>query len=181
MSLIYITTIGLINFRWRNKRLYCMMVSVCPPLAGFLGMSLLPSNPQHKWTKWGCYVLTTPFSIAIFLAWSLIPSNITGRTKRVVTSSWVFIGYCVGNICGSQIFKTSEAPTYRSGTIGCAVCFGIEFFVILTWRMLLVRRNKKRARLMEADGISEDERKKRGEALGKQDSTDFENPYVSIL
>lgn len=183
LSVIYFLIIGLITSRWCNLRMYCMMFSVLPPLAGFLGMTLLPNEPRYKWTKWGLYVMTTPFVATLFLGWTLIPSNVSGKTKRTVTSSWVFIGYCVGNICGTQIFKAKEAPKFKSGTIGCAVCFGLEFFLIALWRLILAMRNKRRDRdrTGEIDGLTDDERQKKGKELGEQDYTDFENPYVSTL
>lgn len=45
----------------------------------------------------------------MFMAWTLIPSNIPGRTKRTVASSLTFVGYCVGNMVGSQIFESKDA------------------------------------------------------------------------
>lgn len=55
------------------------------------------------------YFMTVPFVIGMFLAWTLIPSNIAGRTKRTLTSSFTFVGYCVGNMVGSQIFLAKDA------------------------------------------------------------------------
>jgi ACS family allantoate permease-like MFS transporter len=156
-----------------------MGFSVLPPLAGFLGMSLLPNDPVHKWTKWGCYFITVPYTIALFLAWTLIPSNTAGRTKRTLTSSFTFVGYCVGNMVGSQIFRTKDAPRYTSGTIGCAVCFGLEILLICSWRIVLIRRNRRKDAKIQNDGLSVQERVRRGKELGELDYTDFENPYVS--
>lgn len=53
--------------------------------------------------------MTVTFVVSLFLAWTLIPSNIAGRTKRTLTSSFTFVGYCVGNIVGSQIFNYKDA------------------------------------------------------------------------
>lgn len=55
------------------------------------------------------YFMTVPCVIGLFLAWTLIPSNVAGRTKRTLTSSITFVGYCVGNMVGSQIFKEKDA------------------------------------------------------------------------
>lgn len=179
MSVIIFIGVGLLTSKKANLRLWIMATSVLPPFAGFLGMSLLPNDPAIKWTKWGCYFITVPFVLGLFLAWTLIPSNIAGRTKRTMTSSFTFVGYCVGNMVGSQIFKAQDAPKYTPGTIGCAICFGIQFALILTWRFVLVRRNKQRDAAMAVDGLTVEERAKRGKELGEQDYTDFENPYVS--
>ena len=53
--------------------------------------------------------MTVPCVIGLFLAWTLIPSNVAGRTKRTLTSFSTFVGYCVGNMVGSQIFKEKDA------------------------------------------------------------------------
>lgn len=78
---------------------------------------------------------------------------------------------------GSQIFTANEAPKYTRGTIACAACFGLEFFLILTWRCVLVRRNKKRDARLREEGLTEEDRIRKGKELGEQDYTDFENPY----
>lgn len=125
--------------------------------------------------------MTTPFVISLFVAWSLIPSNTAGRTKRTLTSSFTFVGYCVGNMVGSQVFKAKDAPRYIPGTIACAVCFGLEFCLLLIWRVVLVLRNRRRDKVMLGDGLTEEERTRRAKEMGEGDVTDFENPYVSAL
>jgi hypothetical protein len=37
---------------------------------------------------------------------------ITVPTKKTIISSATFLGYCVGNMAGSQIFKEADAPRY---------------------------------------------------------------------
>ncbi|KAK7748091.1 hypothetical protein SLS53_001343 [Cytospora paraplurivora] len=176
-SVLYFTMVGVVTSRWKNLRMYFMIFSLIPPFVGFLLMSLLPNTPEYRWTKWGGYFMTIPFIISLFLAWTLIPSNTGGRTKRTLTSSFTFVGYCVGNMCGSQIFKSSDAPRYVPGTVGCAVCIALEFFLIIIWRLVYVFRNRRTLKRLAQDGVSDEERIKRGQELGQQDATDFENPY----
>ncbi|OLN97808.1 putative transporter C417.10-like protein 3 [Colletotrichum chlorophyti] len=176
-SVLIFIAVGITCSKRANLRTWFMAFSVLPPFAGFMGMSLLPNDPAIKWTRWGCYFMTVPFVLAVFLALTLIPSNTAGRTKRTVTSSFTFVGYCVGNMTGSQIFKAKDAPKYTPGTIGCAICFALEFALILTWRWVLVRRNKKRDADMAGDGLTVEERARRGKEYGEADYTDFENPY----
>ncbi|KAJ3571008.1 hypothetical protein NPX13_g5532 [Xylaria arbuscula] len=178
ISLGYFLAIGLICSKWKNLRMYFMMFSVIPPFIGFIILSLLPNEPQYKWTKWGGYVITVTSVISLFLAWTLIPSNVAGRTKRTLTSSFTFVGYCVGNIVGSQIFNYKDAPRYIPGTIGCATAFGLEFIVIALWRLTLVLRNRRRDKLLREQGFTEEDRIAKAKVLGEQDYTDFENVYV---
>lgn len=158
-----------------------MMGSTIPPFVGFLLMAFLPNEAEYKWTKWGGFFMTVPFVISLFLAWTLIPSNTAGRTKRTLTSSFTFVGCCVGNIVGSQIFQSTDAPRYIPGTIGCAICFALEFLLILIWKLVYVFRNKRRKRHLRDQGISEEDRVRLGKELGEKDTTDFQNPYVSAI
>lgn len=72
-------------------------------------------------------------------------------------------------------------PRYIPGTIGCAVCFGLEFCLIVIWRFTLVMRNRRRDKMMAEQGMTEEERIKKGKEMGEQDFTDFQNPYVSLV
>ncbi|TRX92007.1 hypothetical protein FHL15_007104 [Xylaria flabelliformis] len=177
ISVVYFVVIGIVCSKWKNLRMYFMMFSVVPPFIGFIILSLLPNEPQYKWTKWGGYVMTVTSVIGLFLAWTLIPSNVAGRTKRTLTSSFTFVGYCVGNIVGSQIFNYKDAPRYIPGTTGCAVAFGLEFLVIVMWRVTLVLRNRRRDKLLHEQGFTEEDRVAKAKLLGEQDYTDFENVY----
>ncbi|KAI0155386.1 MFS general substrate transporter [Hypoxylon sp. FL1284] len=176
-SVVWFIIIGLITSRWKNLRMYFMIVSIIPPIAGFAMMAALPNEPEYKWARWTGYLITVPYVVALFLAWTLIPSNIAGRTKRTLTSSFTFVGYCVGNVVGSQIFAAKDAPRYIPGIVGCAVCFGLELVVLIAWRIILVMRNRRREKNLREQGISEEERVERGKQLGEQDCTDFKNPY----
>lgn len=176
-SVLYFVMIGLVTSKWKNLRMYFMMFSTIPPFTGFLLMALLPDEPMYKWAKWGGFFMTVPFVISLFLAWTLIPSNTGGRTKRTLTSSFTFVGYCVGNMCGSQIFKAVDAPRYIPGTVGCAVCFALQFITIVLWRLVYVFRNRRTQKRLAEEGVSEEERVSRGQELGQQDATDFQNPY----
>ncbi|KAI2602520.1 MFS general substrate transporter [Hypoxylon sp. NC1633] len=111
-SVLWFILIGLVTSKKKNLRLYFMMISVLPPVAGFIMMATLPNEPQYKWARWTGYFITVPCVVALFLAWTLIPSNIAGRTKRTLTSSFTFVGYCVGNMVGSQIFLAKDAVRF---------------------------------------------------------------------
>ncbi|KAH0282550.1 MFS general substrate transporter, partial [Aureobasidium sp. EXF-3399] len=176
-SILYFVAIGFITSKRSGLRLYFMIVSTIPPFVGFLGMAFIPNNPSMEWTKWGMYFMTVPYAISLFLAWSLVPSNTAGRTKRTFTSSFTFVGYCVGNMAGSQIFKAKDAPYYVPDVVGCAICFGLEFAVLVAWRIILVLRNRGLDKIIANDGLMEEERALRAKKMGEEDKTDFKNPY----
>lgn len=107
----------------------------------------------------------------------LVPSNVAGRTKKTLISSATFLGYCVGNMVGSQIFKTKDAPQYLPGTIGAATCCGLECILICLWRGYYMWQNRRRDRLATASGLSKEEQERVGREMGERDVTDMKNPY----
>jgi ACS family allantoate permease-like MFS transporter len=111
------------------------------------------------------------------LIWKSVTSNVAGGTKRTVASSLTLIAYCVGNMAGSQVFKTTDAPRYLTGTIVCAACFGAEVVVIILWGLWYVYENKRRGREAAANGLSKEEQERIGQELGYKDFTDLKNPH----
>ncbi|KAI7192929.1 hypothetical protein KC316_g5196 [Hortaea werneckii] len=133
-----------------------MAASCIPPFVGLLGMAFLPNTPAYRWTKWGMYFMSVPYVLALFLAWTLIPSNVAGRTKKTLISSATFLGYCVGNMCGSQIFKSEDAPRYIPGTTGAKLEAG---------------------EIGEEQWGWEREQERLGRELGERNVTDLQNPH----
>ncbi|KAK5113733.1 hypothetical protein LTR85_010750 [Meristemomyces frigidus] len=177
VSLIIFLAVGIYTRKVANRRMFIMAAATIPPFVGMLTMSLLPNTAEYKWTKWGMYLITVPFVLALFLAWTLIPSDVAGRTKKTIISSATFLGYCVGNMCGSQIFKSADAPRYIPGTTGAAVCLGAEFTLICVWRGYYMWQNRRRDRAATASGISKEEQEKLGRELGERNVTDLQNPH----
>ncbi|GJP89469.1 hypothetical protein CBS63078_8643 [Aspergillus niger] len=177
--------VGLYTRKFQNQRMWVMIASCIIPFIGLLVMSLLPNTPEYKWIKWGMYIMTVVFSLAIFLGWSLstysifptLPSNVAGKTKQTVVSAMTLIAYCAGNMAGAQVFRTKDAPRYVSGTVACSVCFALEAIVILLWRGWYMWENRRRERIVLSMGISKEEQERRGKELGEQDVTDMKNIY----
>lgn len=194
--------VGLYTRKFQNQRMWVMIASCIIPFIGLLVMSLLPNTPEYKWIKWGMYIMTVVFSLAIFLGWSLstysifptrmlyttliipppppsllVPSNVAGKTKQTVVSAMTLIAYCAGNMAGAQVFRTKDAPRYVSGTVACSVCFALEAIVILLWRGWYMWENRRRERIVLSMGISKEEQERRGKELGEQDVTDMKNIY----
>lgn len=154
-----------------------MAASTITPFIGLIALSMIPNSPANMWTKWGMYLITVPYVLALFLAWTLIPSNVAGRTKKTIISSATFLGYCVGNMAGSQIFKQADAPRYVPGTIGAGVALGLEFVLICAWKAYYVWQNRRRDRVAAESGVTKEEQERLGRELGEVDTTDLKNPH----
>lgn len=132
-----------------------MMLSVLPAFSGMLALALLPSKTSLLWTKWGLYLMSKfalpeksiieiypnlMFFSAVtgnlpgLLIWTIIPSNVAGRTKKSVTATVLFVAYCVGNSIGAQLFQAKDAPRYIPGLTACGILFGVEFALMFIWR-----------------------------------------------
>jgi hypothetical protein len=67
----------------------------------------------------------------------------------------LFVGLCVGNIVGPQLYLESEAPRYQTGLIGNLVVLSILFGLIIVQTLylsLLNRRNAKKRKAMGKTG-----------------------------
>ncbi|EXF84162.1 hypothetical protein CFIO01_05665 [Colletotrichum fioriniae PJ7] len=109
------------------------------------------------------------------LIWTFLPSNVAGRTKKTVTSTVLFVAYCVGNAVGAQMFVASDAPKYIRGLTACAVLYCVEFCSMATWRFYYVWENKRRDKLVREQGISKEESERLGKLNAEVDMTDREN------
>ncbi|RFU28624.1 hypothetical protein B7463_g7719, partial [Scytalidium lignicola] len=91
-------------------RTLIMFAITAPTLVGCIFLAALPRS--DKWVRivgaW--LLLCTPAATALQL--SLIGSNVAGFSKKVTTTAYTFILYCVGNIISPQLFKSNEAPGY---------------------------------------------------------------------
>lgn len=123
------------------------------------------------------YVFGMVTALEFFLTGHIVPSNVAGGTKKTVISSMTFIGYCAGNMVGTQVFKTNDAPSYVKGTIAMCIALALEAVVLLLWRFWYMYENKRRDRIAAESGLSKEEQERLGWEMGEKDITDWENPY----
>ncbi|EIM84644.1 MFS general substrate transporter [Stereum hirsutum FP-91666 SS1] len=176
LSVIWFLSIGWLSLKRKNIRFWIMMASTVPLFVGLLGVGLLPAESKYLWSKWGLYLMSVTGNINGLLIWTFVASNVAGRTKKSVVSTIMFIGYCVGNAIGAQMFQAKDAPRYVPALIACAVLAFVQFWMLLAWRTYYVLQNKKRERVAEKEGITEEQRVQLGAINGEQDMTDLENP-----
>ncbi|KAL6354482.1 hypothetical protein LRP88_11819 [Fusarium phalaenopsidis] len=151
-----------------------MMFSLVPAFSGMMALAFLPKDGM-KWTRWGMYILQVFGSLPGLMIWTFLPSNVAGRTKKTVTATILFIAYCVGNAVGAQMFVASDAPRYIRGLTACAVLYCVEFCSMGTWRAYYMWENRRRAKLIREQGISEEESLRLGKENAEADMTDREN------
>ncbi|KXJ90351.1 major facilitator superfamily domain-containing protein [Microdochium bolleyi] len=176
VSICWFLFAGWITLKKPNWRFIVMMFSLVPAFTGFLALALLPSDGM-LWVRWGMYIMQVFGVLPGFMIWTFLPSNVAGRTKKTVTSTILFIAYCVGNAIGAQMFVASDAPKYLRGLTACGVLYCVEFTCIACWRFYYVWENKRRAKIIAERGISEEEALRLGKLNAEADMTDRENIF----
>ncbi|EPE06879.1 allantoate permease [Ophiostoma piceae UAMH 11346] len=98
------------------------------------------------YSYWAPYVLSTSLNIA----------NVSGHTKKITANAMFFIGYCVGNIIGPQVFRAKDAPDYKHGYMGILASLVVASVCIVIYGLLCrldnMKRDKKEAAAVEASG-----------------------------
>ena len=176
-QIIWVVLASLLAWKLRRARCYIIARLQLISLAGAAMVYAIPSS--HKWSRLGGLWLFPAFAAGLPLTLSLIASNVAGYTKKTTVSAVLFIGYCVGNIVGPQIFFEQQAPTYQSGFVGIIVCFGITTLTILGMRRYMAWCNAGRD---ARQGVNVDPEAE-GEEVGTEehlvrtglDETDWQN------
>ncbi|KAF4638076.1 hypothetical protein G7Y89_g36 [Cudoniella acicularis] len=162
---------GWVATKWPGMRCAVMVVanSIC-----ILGSGLLVGLPtSNKWGRlialWLCYSQNLGFSMSL----TMISSNIAGYTKKQLTASIVFIGFCIGNAAGPQTFIANEAPGYRTAYISMLVAYSVKLAMVFVLYAHMYLFNRKRDREQAETPLDE------GEAIefGMQDVTEIDNKW----
>ncbi|KAM0787445.1 hypothetical protein ACM66B_003525 [Microbotryomycetes sp. NB124-2] len=166
-----------ITIKRNNCRLLLCAFWPLLTVVGLIVVVALPATAEYKWPKYGVLFLHSLFSLGMFFAFGLVPSNVAGRTKKSVVSTAMFVVYCVGNLAGGQIFKPEDAPKFHTGLIVCIVTLSTASMLALVLRTYYVRANKRRDEAMTSQGLTEEDRNRLGGEAGDADLTDLNNPH----
>ncbi|GIZ47362.1 hypothetical protein CKM354_001045500 [Cercospora kikuchii] len=164
---------GFICSKFPNIRCPTMIVA---NLICILGAGMLVGLPEsNKWGRlvaiWLCYFQGLGFSMSL----TMISSNIGGFTKKQLTGTIIFTGYCVGNIIGPQTFKDNESPGYHSAYIAMLVGYSVKLTAVCVLYFYMWSINKKRDRDLAASGLTKEAEEKAAIESGMQDMTEIDN------
>ncbi|RMY64467.1 hypothetical protein D0863_09794 [Hortaea werneckii] len=128
--------------RLKNARCLIIAGANCVTIVCSVLMWKLPRSNQHGllaayyvfYTYWGPYCM----------AQTLYMSNTSGHSKKVSMGAVYFVGYCVGNIIGPQVFRDENAPKYSHGYSGLLACLCVAIASVLAYGYLRFRENRKR-------------------------------------
>ncbi|WWC58767.1 uncharacterized protein I303_101311 [Kwoniella dejecticola CBS 10117] len=159
-----------------NKRGY---VQVCLAFIPFIGAILLQTLPygENKWPLAGALWLTTCNQGIVVVNLSIISSNIKGHTRKTLFSTFFYIDYATGSICGPQLFLAQEKPLYRTAMRAIVGLYVVYMVTMASFTVLCRLENRRRDSLAAAG--DESAVAKPGTALdNKSDVQDLSFRYV---
>ncbi|KAL4892839.1 major facilitator superfamily domain-containing protein [Aspergillus ambiguus] len=165
-SVVFVFTAGYFSTRFKNARTIIMIIYLCPTIIGISLLWKLPRSNRYG-VLFGYYILGA-YVGSLVLALQMPSTNTAGYTKRVTSTAFVFLAYCIGNIIGPHAFLSEEAPIYQTGCrliLGCALC---QMACAVALRVLLISRNQRRDKMGLPAGGSDEQI--------MEDLTDYENP-----
>jgi MFS transporter, ACS family, allantoate permease len=150
LATVWQILLSFIAARFKNARCIVIATANIVPLICAVLMWKLPRSNKHGllaayyvfYTYWGPYVLST----------SLPMANTSGHSKKLTMNAVFFLAYCVGNIIGPQLFRSSDAPDYSNGYEGLLACLVIATVCISAYGVLCYLENRKRDRESLRDG-----------------------------
>jgi MFS family permease len=131
-----------------------------------------------------CYILAS-FGGGYAVLMGVQIANTAGYTKRSVTSSGIFVGYCLGTSClfvdlnwtllifcignfvGPLLFKPADAPVYAPGFVAVLITSIAAALLIIVYRYVCIWENKRRDKTGTMEGF---------EHAYEDDLTDKTNP-----
>lgn len=89
--------------------------SSCIAVIGVALLYVTPDEPQYQGRRLAAIIIIACSGVNYTVVMSVIGSNITGSTKKQLTTSTAFVLYCVINIITPQTFLGRESPRYPTG------------------------------------------------------------------
>lgn len=142
-----------------KRKMPVLLGVTCFPLAAAAALYALPRGDEYRSQLLAVYFLLQCFQPVTPVIFSWTFANTAGHTKKTVTTAMLFVGLCVGNIVGPQLYLSNEAPRYQTGLIGNLIVLCVLFGLIIVQALylaLLNRRNSKKRQAMGRSGANID-------------------------
>lgn len=116
-----------------------------PPIAGCVMLLYLPRGASHRGPLLAAYYLISVYPGITPLIYSWSAANTAGETKKKVTTGFLFVFQCAGNVLGPNLYTTGEAPLYRRGLLSNLALFVVLIFLFAVQAGYVFVLNKKHA------------------------------------
>ncbi|OAL53410.1 MFS transporter [Pyrenochaeta sp. DS3sAY3a] len=157
-------------YKFNNIRTWLIAICQIGTITASILLWQLPRGEKGG-LLFACYILAS-FGGGYAVLMGLQIANTAGYTKRSVTSSGIFVGYCLGNFAGPLLFKPEDAPVYGPGFIA-VLGTGIAAAVLaIVYRYVCIWENRKRDKTGTLEGYDH---------AYEDDLTDMKNPQFRYV
>lgn len=173
-SLLYQTICGAVEFVgciliafmskfYKSRFLWAIIAQVIASMG-----QLMLSFATEKHTKFAGYNMNFVAPVSFICILSIVASNVLGTTKKYTVNVIVLVGYCVGNLSGSAVFKSNEEPTFTTAKNAIGACAVIQVVFLIGIFFAYYLENKRRDKKPKPEKI---------ENIEFLDLTDKQNPF----
>jgi MFS family permease len=169
-------------YRIPGIRTWLIVICQCGTITASILLWRLPRD-ERGGLLFGCYILAS-FGGAYAVLMGLQIANTAGYTKRSVTSSGIFVGYCLGkergfrsmtislivrsgNFVGPLLFKPEDAPAYGPGFVAVLATAIAAAALAIVYRYVCIWENRRRDKSGTMEGYDN---------AYDDDLTDMKNP-----
>ncbi|OGM51325.1 allantoate permease [Aspergillus bombycis] len=94
-----------------------------PAIAGCVMLLELPRDGHHNGALLAGYYIISVYPGITPMVYSWSAGNTAGETKKKIVNGIVLVGQCAGNVLGSNLYTTTDAPLYRRGLLSNLAMF----------------------------------------------------------
>ncbi|KAE8419810.1 major facilitator superfamily domain-containing protein [Aspergillus pseudocaelatus] len=114
-----------------------------PAIAGCVMLLQLPRDGHHNGALLAGYYIISVYPGITPMIYSWSAGNTAGETKKKIVNGIVLIGQCAGNVLGSNLYTTTDAPLYRRGLLSNLAMFCVLVLLPVMNMAYLYFLNKK--------------------------------------
>jgi MFS family permease len=129
-------------YKYKGIRTFLMALYSSGTIMASLLLWLLPRHAKGG-LLFRTYFLAS-FGGVYAVSMGLQIANTAGYTKRSVTSSGIFVGYCLGNFAGPLLFKLEDAPAYAPGFTAVVATSVASAVLPIVYRFVCIWENRRR-------------------------------------
>jgi hypothetical protein len=138
-------------YKFKGIRTWLIVLCQCGTITASILLWRLPRGEKGG-LLFACYILAS-FGGGYAVLMGLQIANTAGYTKRSVTSSGIFVGYCLGNFVGPLLFKPADAPVYAPGFIVVLATSIAAAVLAIVYRYVCIWENRRRDKVGTMEGF----------------------------
>ncbi|TFK48495.1 MFS general substrate transporter [Heliocybe sulcata] len=168
----------------KKERMLPIIIALIPTIVGAALLVGMANSGNKGVLLFATYLMGT-IGPSLSLIYTYNASNTSGHTKKSTINALTLFTFSLGNVIGTEIMQTKDAPQYIPGKIAVMVMYAVGFFLPFLLRWMNVRLNKqKQAKLQEMkvqNGWTDADLQRERERHAFMDLTDKQNPFFEYM